>query len=200
MTEESGKDPVILFDPFPRSGQLIFREKQLQRFQSLGRVVSYEKGRMPAEMVEKYLPETVAIVGQTDMPEERLNRSPKLKAILNVEGNFLPNVDYQTCFQAGIHVLAAAPAFSLPVAECALAFAIDLVRGITKADREFRSGKEKYGLAGNPGGYSLSGSPVGIIGFGNLGRALLPLLTPFHCPIRIFDPWLPDSVILEHYC
>lgn len=200
ITTKNESESVILFDPHPRSKELIFREDQWQQLQSLGKIISHEGERMPAEMVERYLPETVAVIGQTDLPADRLSRASKLKAILNVEGNFLPNVDYDTCFKSGIHVLAAAPAFSLPVAECALAFALDLVRGITSADRDFRAGREKYGLEGNQEGFSLSGSAVGIIGFGNLGRALLPLLAPFHCHIRVYDPWLPHSLIRENHC
>jgi phosphoglycerate dehydrogenase-like enzyme len=104
------------------------------------------------------------------------------------------------CFQKGIHVLAAAPAFAPAVAESALAFALDLARGITAADREFRAGNEKYGLAGNCDTFSLRQADVGFIGFGNLARALLPLLAPFHCRIRVFDPWLPDSYVRDHHC
>jgi len=50
---------------------------------------------MPADQVEALLPDTVLILGQTDMPKERLDRAPRLKAIINVESNFLPNIDYQ---------------------------------------------------------------------------------------------------------
>jgi len=193
-------EPVILFDPYPRSRELIFREGQWERLQAMGRVVGHEGGRMPGDMVDTYLPETVAVIGQTDLPAGRLDRAPHLKAILNVEGNFLPTVDYDICFRRGIHVLAAAPAFARPVAECALAFALDLARRITFSDRAFRQGREQYGLEGNREGFSLSGSPVGLIGFGNLARALLPLLAPFRCHIRVFDPWLPDGFIREHHC
>ena len=199
MNEQAEK-PIILFDPLPRSRDLIFRPEQWERLQSLGRVVAPEEGRLPAETFDRHLPEAVALIGQTDMPAERLARAKKLKVILNVEGNFLPNVDYETCFKNGIQVLAAAPAFALPVAECALGFALDLARGITAADRAFRNGREKYGLDGNPDTFSLIGAQVGLIGFGNLARALLPLLAPFHCRIKVYDPWLPEDLIREHYC
>ena len=43
----------------------------------------------------------------------------------------------------------------------------------------------------------LSGADVGLVGFGNLGRALRPLLEPFHCRVRAFDPWLPDAVLTD---
>jgi len=192
--------PLILFDPFPRSQELIFRPEQWERLQTMTRIIYADEGRLEPAVVERYLPEAAAVVGQTDMPTERLNRAKNLKAILNVEGNFLPNVDYETCFQRGIHVLAASPAFAPAVAECALAFALDLVRGITAADRAFRSGSEKYGLAGNLDAFSLRQAEVGFIGFGNLAKALLPLLAPFYCHIRVFDPWLPDSYVRDHHC
>ena len=201
MTEEHKPlEHTIIFDPYPRSKELIFRSEQWERLQTLGRIVYADKGRLDVDSIETHLPDAAVIIGQTDMPRERLKRAKKLKAILNVEGNFLPNVDYETCFQEGIHVLAAAPAFAQAVAECALAFALDLARGITAADRDFRAGNEKYGLAGNHDTFSLRQAEVGFIGFGNLARALLPLLAPFHCRIRVFDPWLPDSYVRDHHC
>jgi phosphoglycerate dehydrogenase-like enzyme len=196
----AGNEPIIIFDPYPRSRELIFRPGQWQRLESLGSVVCHDEGRMPPEIVNRHLPDAVAVIGQTDLPAERVARATKLKAILNVEGNFLPNVDYDACFRAGVQVLSAAPAFSLPVAECALAFAIDLARGITFADRDFRVGREKYGLESNREVFLLTGSEVGLIGFGNLARALLPLLAPFHCHIKVFDPWLPSEFIRGHHC
>ena len=58
-----------------------------------------------------------------------------------------------------------------------------------------RAGTEAYGLEGNAESFLLAGSPVGIIGFGDLGRALRRLLTPFGCPVKVFDPWLPELAI-----
>ena len=44
----------------------------------------------------------------------------------------------------------------------------------------------------------LRAADVGLIGFGNLGRALRPLLEPFRCTVRCYDPWLPDAVLTQH--
>jgi phosphoglycerate dehydrogenase-like enzyme len=41
----------------------------------------------------------------------------------------------------------------------------------------------------------LAGAPVGLVGFGDLARALLKLLTPFGCRVRAYDPWLPDEFV-----
>jgi phosphoglycerate dehydrogenase-like enzyme len=107
-------------------------------------------------------------------------------------------VDYAACRERGIHVLCASPAFAPAVAESALGMAIDLARGIGAADRAMRAGHEAYGLESNAGAFLLTGSPVGIVGFGDLGRALRRLLAPFACAVRVFDPWLPDEAIRLH--
>ena len=52
--------------------------------------------------------------------------------------------------------------------------AIDLARGITRSDREFREGNEKYGLTANEDAFSLFRQDVGFIGMGDLGKRLYP--------------------------
>ena len=192
--------PTILFDPWPRAAAMIFGGDMQSHFERLGRIVGIEEsrtGKLPADIVDAALPDAVAIVGQTDLDARRLSRAPKLRAVINVEGNFQQNVDYAECFRRGIHVLSIAPVFSQPVAEMALGMAIDLARGITRGDRLMREGAEQYGLAGNRQSFVLRGESMSFIGCGNLGRALIPLLIPFRPRLLIHDPWLPDASIRE---
>ncbi|WP_113265199.1 hydroxyacid dehydrogenase [Agrobacterium cavarae] len=191
---------IILVDPLPRTLDLIMEPSVRARLEALGEVIVSEDRQMPAEEVERYLPDTVLIFGQTDMPKERLDRAPRLKAIINVESNFLPNVDYQACVERGIWVITPASAFASPVAEASLAMALDLARGITIADREFRQGTERYGLEGNSETFRFAGAPVGIIGFGDLGRELRELIRPFRNTVRVFDPWLPKEIVERLDC
>lgn len=191
---------IILVDPLPRTLDLIMTPDVRRRLEQLGDVVVSEERQMPADQVEALLPDTVLIFGQTDMPKERLDRAPRLKAIINVESNFLPNIDYQACVERGIWVITPASAFASPVAEAALGMAIDLARGITMADRRFRAGVEDYGLAGNEGTFRFAGAPVGLVGFGDLGRQLRELVRPFRNTVRVFDPWLPAEIIERLDC
>jgi len=193
-----GGKPLILVDPLPRTVPMCFDDAAQARLAGLGRLVVHESARMPDEMVERHLAEVEVVIGQTDMPAERLERARKLRAIINIEGNFLPNIDYATCFARGIWVLNASPVFAQTVAEMALGMMLDLARGIAAADRAFREGREEYGLASNPGSFLISGQPVGLIGFGDLGRTFRRLLTPFDCPVKVYDPWLPDLLIRGH--
>jgi hypothetical protein len=92
-------------------------------------------------------PRMALLIGQSDMPKSRLDRAPKLRAIINVETNFLQNVDYDACFERGIHVLAPGSAFARPVAEMALGMAIDLCRGVTTAAKAYcRPPERVYGV------------------------------------------------------
>ena len=195
------RDPaVILFDPWPRSAPLIFTPEMLQRFERLGHVVGLEEsasGKLPDALVEAALPAARVIVGQTSLDAARLSRAAHLAAVINVEGNFAQNVDYAECFRRGIQVLSIAPVFAQPVAEMALGLALDLARGITRADRLMRQGHEQYGLAGNRDAFLLRGAVMGFIGCGNLGRALIPLIAPFRPRLLIHDPWLPDGHVRE---
>lgn len=187
--------PLILVDPSPRSLEEILDPPTRSRLEGLGELVVHEGSPMPAELVERYLTEAVLIFGQTDLPAERLAKARKLRAVINVESNFLPNIDYEACFARGIHVITPSAAFAGVVAESALAMAIDLVRGITTADRAFRAGREAYGLAGNAASFMFARAPVGLIGFGDLGQELRRLLVPFRNPVKAYDPWLPEHFI-----
>lgn len=191
---------IVLVDPLPRTLELIMEPGVRARLEKLGEVVLSEDRQMPSEQVEELLPDTVLIFGQTDMPKERLDRAPKLKAIINVETNFMPNIDYQACVERGIWVITPASAFASPVAEASLGLALDLARELTWADRDFRSGTEKYGLSGNDGVFRFAGAPVGIVGFGDLGKQLRELIRPFRNVVRVFDPWLPTEIMERLDC
>lgn len=192
--------PLILIDPLPRTLETICEPNIRAKLESLGELVIHESSQMPDHMIERYLPEAVIIIGQTKLSRERLIKAKKLRAIINVETNFTDVIDYDYCFANGIHVLTPGAAFADAVAESALGMAIDLARGITKADREFRRGTETYGLEGNVGSFNLMGQHIGLIGYGDLARSFQRLVAPFQCEISVYDPWVPDYVLLKNGC
>lgn len=190
--------PLILFDPFPRSIAQIFDDETKAKLESLGEVIWHDGSPATDAQIDKYLPEATVLIGQSALPKERLDRAPKLKAVFNVESNFMPNVDYLECHRRGIYVLGTGPVFSKPVAEMALGMALSSARRIHEADAAIRSGKETlYGEGDNHDSILLSGRPLGVVGCGNVGRALLPLIRPFAGEILVHDPWIHPSVLKE---
>jgi phosphoglycerate dehydrogenase-like enzyme len=191
--------PRIVIDPLPRTIKMIFDAETWRRLEAVADLVVFEPNPPPEADLDRALADAEILIGQTALSRSRLERAPKLRAIFNVEGNFLPNIDYEYCFARGIRVLVASPVFAVPVAEMALAFALDLARGISAADRAFRQRQEIFGHS-NCDSFVFTGCQVGIVGFGDLARAFRRLLGPFRCPVRAHDPWMPDRLLLEHDC
>lgn len=195
MSAVAPADPVILLDPHPRRLERIFDEPTKRRLERLGRVLWHDGSPAAAEHIDRHLPQAIALIGQSPLDKARLDRAPHLRAVFNVESNFLPNVDYAECHRRGIPVLSTAPVYARPVAEMVLGMAISLARRMHEADAALRAGKEFKG--DNHDSFLLHGKPLALVGFGNLGRALLPLLRPFSREILIHDPWVHPSVLRE---
>jgi phosphoglycerate dehydrogenase-like enzyme len=188
--------PLVISAPAPRTLDLIFTPDALADLRA-----RYEVHEAAEDALARLPPEVLAraryIIGQPPIDEALLARLESLACVFNVEGNLLPNMPYPALFARGIHVVTTAQVFALPVAEIGLGFALSLLRDITEADRAFREGREVWGLDSNRGARLLSEAEVGIVGYGDLGRALHRLLAGFRPRVRIHDPWLPPSIIAE---
>jgi phosphoglycerate dehydrogenase-like enzyme len=195
MSSIQPNEGVILLDPHPRKIERIFDEATKRRLERLGRVIWHDGSPAAAEHIDRYLPQTIALIGQSPLDKARLDRASHLRAVFNVESNFLPNIDYAECHRRGIPVLSTAPVYARPVAEMVLAMAISLARRMHEADVALRVGKEFKG--DNHDSFLLHGKPLAIVGLGNSGRALLPLLRPFSREILVHDPWIHPNVLRE---
>jgi phosphoglycerate dehydrogenase-like enzyme len=193
----SADKPLVISCPAPRSLDLIFSPENLEKLHARYRIVETTDPELPG-LPDQILAEARYIIGQPPLTHETLARLANLKSILNVESNLLNNMPYDVVFERGIHVLITGAVFALPVAEIGLGMALDLARGITDADLAFREGRELWGGEGNASARLLTGSKIGIIGFGDLGKALNRVLSGFRARIRVYDPWLPDAVLREH--
>ncbi|MCV6585252.1 MAG: hypothetical protein OIF47_06940 [Marinibacterium sp.] len=187
--------PLIFLDPHPRTQAMVYTPGCAAKLAQMGDVVAHWGSRAPDDLVERHLERMTILIGQTAMPRARLDRAPALRAIINVKGNWEPNIDYAAAHARGIHVLSAAPAMAPAVAEYCLAQAILSLRALGDADPRFRSGGEAYGIMGNATAKSLYGAEVALVGYGNLGRSLAPLLRPFGVRLMVHDPWLSDAYL-----
>ena len=191
------KKLIVISDPFPRTLDLIFTKKKLKELKTkYTLIVAPSKNKK--KFYENNIHKASFIMGQPDLDKKLLLKANKLKAIINVESNFMNNVDYKYCHKRGIHVIATSPVFSKPVAEIALGMTLSLLRNIHEAHFDFLKGKEKYGLESNLKASMLSGKKIGLLGFGDLAKSLYPLLLPFTKDISVYDPWLPNNVIKKY--
>jgi len=91
---------------------------------------------------------------------------PRLK-VISKWGTGIDSIDAEACSRYGIKVCRTPNAFTLPVADTVLGYLLAFARRQPWMDREMKNGKwEKLR------GYSLSECTLGIIGVGNIGKAL----------------------------
>lgn len=188
--------PLIISAPHPRTIDLIFSDSQRAILFDKYNIVEVEPDEVNL-LPDDTLDRARYIIGQPPLSLKTLEKMPNLKCILNVESNLFDNMPYEYLFKNGIHVVTTGAVFAQPVAEMGLAMALCLARDVIDADLDFRNGHELWGGDGNTGARLISGSNVGIIGFGDLGRSLAQVLSGFKTEISVFDPWLPPSILRE---
>lgn len=120
--------------------------------------------------------------GTEPLTEKVMDALPKLKVISRC-GTGMDNVDMEAAKKRGIVVRNTPDGPTLAVAELTLGYALDLMRQITRMDRELRSGTWKKRMGNN-----LKGKRLGIIGFGRIGRAVAEVFTPLGVEVAFNDP------------
>jgi phosphoglycerate dehydrogenase-like enzyme len=124
-----------------------------------------------------------------------LDAAPKLKFSGQIDCGRL---GAETALRRGLPLTLTKRCWSPAVAEMALALTLNLLRKTSTYHMAARSGKEHW-VGSFPDTLDfhereLAGLPVGIVGFGAVGRRYAELLAPFRCRIRVYDPFLPPQI------
>ncbi len=125
---------------------------------------------------------------KTNIDAEILNAANNLKVIARA-GSGLDNIDLKIAEQKGIYCFNAGQANADAVGEHALGMLLTLMRNLNKADYEVRN--KIWDREGNRG-FELNGKTVGIIGFGNTGKAFAKKLAGFDVNILAYDKYLKN--------
>jgi phosphoglycerate dehydrogenase-like enzyme len=126
-----------------------------------------------------------------------LAHAPKLRIVGEILGDrFARRLDFETLREAGVRVVDTTNGGSYPVAEWALAL---MILSVWNAGEQFRRliANEAYVRPRTDFGYAhseLTGRSVGLIGCGYIARRLIEFLRPFHCDIRVNDPYIPKEI------
>jgi D-3-phosphoglycerate dehydrogenase len=121
------------------------------------------------------------IAGTEPLNAEVLGQAARLRVISRV-GVGLESVDLNAALRQGIVVRNTPDAVTDPVAELALSGILNLLRHISRMDREMRAGEWNRRM-----GSLLRGRTVGIVGLGRIGRRLATLLAPFEVTLLAAD-------------
>lgn len=117
----------------------------------------------PEEVADVIGDADIVIAGTEKISKKVLSNCPNIKAIFRV-GIGLDSVDLLAARSNGIEVCYTPDGPSPAVAELTIGLMIDLLRGVTKADRDIRDG-----IWQRKGGRRVSQCCIGIIGCGRIG-------------------------------
>ena len=179
-----------------------------------GEVIKYEKTSQ-SEAYERVLDADVIIVNKVKMVPEVLKDAKNLKLICETATGF-DNIDIDYCRQRGI-LVANTPAYSSAcVAQVTVSMVCSLATHLREYEDNVSSGR--YTELGNanclvPVYHELGGKVWGIIGFGNIGRAVAAVAEAFGCKILVnkrtpvegyecvdLDTLLKNSDIITIHC
>ncbi|WP_121665935.1 2-hydroxyacid dehydrogenase [Mesonia aquimarina] len=127
--------------------------------------------------------EGVIIRSRFTLDKQFLTAANNLKFIGRL-GAGLENIDTDFAKKQGIKLFSAPEGNRNAVGEHALAMLLGLLNKLRKADQEVRNGIWKRE---ENRGYELDGKTVGIIGYGNMGKAFAKKLRGFDCEVLCYD-------------
>ena len=128
----------------------------------------------------------IIVRNQTKVTAALLDAAPNLKAVGRL-GVGLDNIDVPACEARGVAVYPATGANVVSVAEYVIAAALIGLRGAYGSSAQVVNGEwPRTALVGR----ELSGSLLGIVGFGAIGRAVADRAVAMGCCVQAFDPAL----------
>lgn len=133
------------------------------------------------EKISKY--EGVVIRSRFNIDAQFLNKATNLKFIARV-GAGLESIDEEYAAKKGIHLISAPEGNRNAVGEHALGMILSLFNNLKKSDIEIRNGKW---LREANRGVELEGKTIGLIGYGNMGKAFARKLKGFDVEVICYD-------------
>lgn len=133
------------------------------------------------EKIHQY--DGLIIRSRFSLDQSFLEKATKLKFIGRV-GAGLENIDNEFALSKGINLIAAPEGNRNAVGEHALGMILSLFNKFKKADNEIRNG---IWLREDNRGIELEGKTIGLVGYGNMGKAFAKKLKGFDCDVICYD-------------
>ena len=135
--------------------------------------------------------------GETFVDLNTINKFPALKLIANF-GVGYDRIDVNAAIKKGILVSNTPDVLTEDVADLAVGLLLSLSRAIPRADNFVKQGLwEKNGMGSFPWTYKVSGSSVGIVGMGRIGKAIAKRMAAFDVKVGYYSHKPIDQYI--HY-
>jgi D-3-phosphoglycerate dehydrogenase len=123
-----------------------------------------------------------------------IEKAPNLKIVGTCRGGY-ENIDVDACTRNGIVVFHVVGRTTDAVADFTIGLMLAECRNIARAHFAIKEGKWRKEFQNSEMIPELPGRVVGIIGFGEIGRAVARRLSGFRVKIYVYDPFVPEKEI-----
>jgi D-3-phosphoglycerate dehydrogenase / 2-oxoglutarate reductase len=156
----------------------------LPMLREIGVAPDYQPDISPEE-IKEILPQYDGLMvrGKIFISADLIRAANRLKFVARA-GAGVDNIDQEALQAKGIALLNAPEGNADAVGEFTLGLLISLFRNIAKADKEVRD--YRWAREENRG-EEIMGKTIGLIGFGNMGRAFARRLAGFNCQVLAYD-------------
>ncbi|WP_179136714.1 hydroxyacid dehydrogenase [Candidatus Entotheonella palauensis] len=143
-------------------------------------------------LVEHIANYDAAILGIAPFTPRIIARADRLKVVSRF-GVGYDAVDVPALTEAGIPLTVVGTANSVTVAEHSLFLILALAKRCTIYDREVRKGN--WNIRWDYPAYDIAGRKVLVLGFGRIGRRLVPRLVAMQMDVLVHDPYITQDAI-----
>ena len=148
-------------------------------------IICDEDFQSPKEEIEQkiHLYDGLVIRSRFTVDKQFIEKAVRLKFIARV-GAGLENIDIEKSETNNIQLIAAPEGNRNAVGEHCVGMILALFNNLKKADAEIRNGRW---LREENRGHELSGKTIGLIGYGNMGKAFAKILSGFDVEVICYD-------------
>ncbi|MBQ6164638.1 MAG: hydroxyacid dehydrogenase [Clostridia bacterium] len=186
---------ILIAPPDNAAFARYFPVSLIERLKALGEVERnpFDRSFTADELCERISDADILIThwGTPKIDENILKNAKQLRLVAHAAGS-VANIASEALYRREIPVISANPVMARYVAESVLGYMIAATHRFAQTDAIVRSGGwDKLEDLQS----SLFGARIGLVGLGSVGRNLLDLLSPFHCAVSVFDPYLPQNAL-----
>jgi D-3-phosphoglycerate dehydrogenase len=177
----------LLLTHTPQARRQYYGARPLERLHALVDVTLHEANEPldPRSLIEAAQGVDLILADRaTPVPADVFGSLDYLRVVMRSAVD-IRNIDVAAASAAGVLVTQAEAGFVKSVVELALGYLVDLSRGISRATADYQAGR----LPEIRVGRQLSGSTVGLIGYGRIARDLAPLLAALGMTVLVSDPY-----------
>ncbi len=158
--------------------------------------ILYMETRNAADWIEELKGYNAIISAGEKFPAEVFSGLKGGLQLLSRYGVGTDEIDKAAAAENGVAVCNAAGSLSTAVAECAMGLILAVLRSIPASDKEVRSNDWSRFFESKTG-TQIEGKTVGIIGFGDISKALAKMLSGFGCRVIAYDLYWNETAAKE---